>query len=591
MQERDAMSNDGQAAITPVLLDCVDDAILVLRTNLELIYANRAALALASNDHQPIAVEQLDPLALLHPEDHHAALSAIDHCIQDGRTQRRVRLLLPDGERPVEVTLTDHRSTDGIGGIVACFRNLEHEATLEASINRQRHLDARIRTALTDQLTGLPSRRLFLDRLGVALDRAEARGQTVSVFFVDLDGFKAINDALGHSAGDVMLRSTTSNLLAAYERSQDWGRIGGDEFALFVAGHGEDDAVGLAGRIADAIRGTISLGGRPFHTSASIGIAVVQPGSADAETAVRQADIAMYEGKRRRPGSVVPFSPDMERRVVIRADLESQLRSTLIGAGPDVVFQPIFNQTTGAVFAVEALARWHSPTQGPINPDRFIRMAEAMGIIDQLDRHILRKACVGMLNVTDPASGRLVDVSVNSSTIHLVGREVASQILEVLDETGFPPERLILEVTESVAVEDNEQIRDQLRQLRERGVRIAIDDFGTGHSSLAQLEFLEIDILKIDRSFLDGVPESKRRLRYVETIVAMADALHLTVVFEGVERVEQALALTSFGVNLAQGYLFAEPCGANRLARHVERGEQVLRERVMTPSLQLEILS
>ena len=294
---------------------------------------------------------------------------------------------------------------------------------------------------------------------------------------------------------------------------------------------------------------------------------MIPPGAATAETAVRQADIAMYEGKRRRRGSIVSFSPEMEQRVVVQAELESQLRSTLIGSGPDVVFQPIFNQRTGTVYAVEALARWHSPTQGPINPGRFIQMAEAMGVIDQLDRHILRKACRHARPITDPATGRPVDLTVNSSTLHLGGRDVASQILDVLADTGFPAERLILEVTESVAVEDNHDIRDQLRHLRDQGVRIAIDDFGTGHSSLAQLEFLEIDLLKIDRSFLDGVPQSERRLRYVETIVAMAEALHLTVVFEGVEQVEQALALTAFGVDLAQGFLFAEPCAADRLAR------------------------
>ena len=565
--------------VTRLLLDCVDDAILVVTEDLAVRYGNHAALSLVAAPGRTPSIDDLDPLRLVHPDDLAAAGDAVARAVAEGRSVVRIRLRLPMQDRPVEVSLTDHSATPGIDGVVASFRNLEHELELTSALERQRHLDDRIRLALTDELTGLPMRRLFLDRLGASLRDADEQGRSVAVFFVDLDGFKAINDALGHSAGDAMLRSTTRRLLSAHGDIDHWGRIGGDEFVLFVDPCEPAAALELAQRISESLRQSIVLGGRSFYTSAAIGLTVVDQ-VIDAEAAVRRADIAMYQGKRIRRNAVTVFSPDMEQRVVIRAELEHQLRATLTGAGPQVVYQPIVDLRSGRTVAVEALARWHSPTQGSIGPDRFIPMAESMGVIDQLDRHVLRKACRAIAAVREPATDLPLDLTVNASTMHLSNADFALDIMAILHAECFAPSRLILEVTESIAIEDDARLNEQLQILRAAGVRVAIDDFGSGHSSLAQLENLAVDLVKVDRTFLDEVPESGRRLRYIETIIQMANALELRVIFEGIERVEQAQALSHMGVALGQGYLLAEPGGIRDLGERLVHADRVVRHAI-----------
>ena len=473
------------------------------------------------------------------------------------------------------MSLTNHLDTDGVHGVVACFRNLEHEEALRASIERQQQLDQHVQAALTDELTGLPNRRLFLERLERSLTLSDG---SLAVFFVDLDDFKAINDALGHTAGDAMLRSTTSRLLTVSPHPDQWGRIGGDEFVLFLERCDHDDAAVIAQKLCDSLRQPIVLGGRPCYTSASVGVSVIERGSVlSGAEAVRRADIAMYEGKRVKPGLVTSFRPEMEQRVVVRTELEGQLRRSLIGSGPSIVFQPIVDLRTGTTSAVEALARWHSPTQGPIGPDRFVAMAEHLGIVDQLDRHVLRKACREMVDLRDPATGRLLSVTVNISTIHLITDDFARSVLQIVETANFDPARLVLEVTESIGVEYDDALGAELDTLRGEGVRIALDDFGTGHSSLAQLETLAVDYLKVDRSFLSGLFDSQRRLRYLETIVNMAHALELGLVFEGIETAQQAHALLNLGVSQGQGYLMAAPVRSDELIERLERAYGVIK--------------
>ena len=560
------------AAPTVALLDCVEDAIVVIGPQLDVRYANRAAAAMASERDGTSLVGF--GIHLLHPDDAELALDAVHRAINEQHAKVRVRLRLPIGERHVEVSLTNHLGTEGIHGVVACFRTLEHEEALRQSIERQQQLDLHVQAALTDELTGLPNRRLFLERLERSLTMSTDH---LAVFFVDLDDFKAINDALGHTAGDAMLRSTTGRLLTVCPHPDQWGRIGGDEFVLFLEHCDHDRAASTAQLLCDSLRQPIVLGGRPCYTSASVGVAVVEEGSTlSAAEAVRRADIAMYEGKRVKHGLVTPFRTEMEQRVVVRTELEGQLRRSLIGSGPSIVFQPIVDLRTGTATAVETLARWHSPTQGPIGPDRFVAMAEHLGIVDQLDRHVLRKACREMLDMRDPVTGRLLSVTVNISTIHLVTDDFARSILQIVETANFDPARLVLEVTESIGVEYDDALGHELDVLRHEGVRIALDDFGTGHSSLAQLETLAVDYLKVDRSFLSGLFDSQRRLRYLETIVNMADALELGLVFEGIETAEQARALIDLGVTQGQGYLMAAPTRGDELGERLERAHAVI---------------
>ncbi len=546
------------------LIDCVDDAIVVLDAERNIVYANRAARRLTDSDAATLG----EVGALIHPDDTTIAFEALERSMRSTRTVVRIRLVLPDEVRPVEVSLTNHLDTPGINGVVACFRNLTDEAALRESLERQRQLDQHVQIALTDELTGLPNRRLFIERLEQALAAESAR---IAVYFVDLDDFKAINDALGHAAGDAMLRSTARRLLDACNRPDHWGRLGGDEFVLFMDHVDDATTRRLADRLRDCLRQPLVLGGRTCHSTGSVGVVVVDS-NITATEAVRRADIAMYEGKRNARGRVTMFQPEMEARVVVRAELEGQLRGILIGTGPTVVLQPIVEIATGHVVAVEALARWHSPTMGPIPPDRFIAIAEQIGVIEQLDQHVMRKACWMARDIVDPVSGMQPKVTVNISTLHLTRDHFARNVLRIAESTGFDPARLVLEVTESIGVNYDDALAEQFTTLRNEGIEIALDDFGTGQSSLAQLETLAVDYLKVDRSFLIGIAESARRTRYVETIVDMAAALDLKLVFEGVETVEQFRILNALGVGYVQGFLFGQPAGIDAIDDEIMRG-------------------
>lgn len=563
-----------------LLLDCVADSILILSDDLEVHYANRAAHEFIFGSSTPSAGKRIDATSIIHSDDLEAAAIAISQTVDLGTAIVRLRVQLPSGDIPVEVSLTNHKSTPGIDGIVACFRNLEQEEALRDSLERQRQLDQHIMVALTDELTGLPTRRLFLDRLDTCLGDAAEAGKPISIFFIDLDGFKAINDAHGHNAGDGVLRATTKRLLDTHPKIENWGRIGGDEFVLFVERCGPEQAASLALRLSEALRQASVLGGRTFYPSASIGIATTNDSNVTAEIIVRRADIAMYAGKRVGRDSVSTFVPEMEESLVTRTQLERQLKNTLEGSGPDVAFQPIVDLFTGNVFAVEVLARWTSPTQGRINPEDFVQLAEQMGVIDQLDRHVLRKACRAVVDVIDPANGVPIDITVNFSPAHLATPGFTDTVLDILKSERFDATRLIVEVTESLAVEQHELLHDQLTSLHAAGIRVALDDFGTGQSSLAQLENLPVDLVKVDRSFLMDVPESSRRLRYVETIVAMANALELRVIFEGIETPEQARALTELGVSLGQGFLMARPTDQCHLHENIQAASMIVRSTV-----------
>jgi diguanylate cyclase (GGDEF)-like protein len=400
----------------------------------------------------------------------------------------------------------------------------------------------------------------------------------VAVFFVDLDGFRHINDALGHTAGDAMLKATAAALLDAHPNVDNWGRLGGDEFLLYIPGIDEEQTAKIGASLSEAARRTVSLGGRMFVSTVSIGFTVAAVDERiDAYELMQQADIAMHSGKRRLPGLVTRFDPELRREVLRRAELESQLRATLLGTGPGFAVQPIMNVRDRTVFALEALIRFRSPTLGPVRADWCVEIAERAGLIHQLDRHVLRKASQAVVPLTDPANGSPLSLSVNcSSTTNVHGADLATRMLETIDEAGLPPSRLIVEITESAAVAADATLLDELSRLRDAGVRIAIDDFGTGHSSLSQLEEFDVDIVKIDRMFMRDVPESTRRLRYLESITALVNTLGPQLVVEGIERVEQIAPLLDQDVPLMQGYLFSEPVPANDIRANIVQAGEVL---------------
>ena len=428
-----------------------------------------------------------------------------------------------------------------------------------------------VRLALTDHLTGLPNRRLFLDRLTQGIEQSRRDGHPLAVLFIDLDGFKAINDGRGHAAGDGVLKEVARRIERTIERTGSAARLGGDEFVVMLEQCDLARAATSADDIARAIRAPLRFGRRRFYVGATIGVAMVDGAHVDAEELLRQADIAMYRGKREGRNKVVIFEPSMEQAVIARAELEAELRRGIRSRAIYAVFQPVVDLRTGTVTSVEALARWTSATQGPIAPTRFVELAEQMNMVAELDLAMIESSCRLIRNVVDPVTQRPVSLSVNLSPQHLDHLDVVDGLLGVLHDEDFPPARLIVEVTETEAMRDPAGVGNRIRQLREQGIRVAIDDFGTGYSSLAYLEQFPIDYVKIDQRFVEQIEESDRSRSLVESMSRMVHSLGLTAVAEGVETLEQAQTLRAMGFELAQGYYFARPVSADELIEAIAK--------------------
>lgn len=422
------------------------------------------------------------------------------------------------------------------------------------------HTVESVREALTDPLTGLPSRRLLIERLENSIDRCRANGGPLAVLFVDLDGFKAVNDSRGHAAGDALLIEIGKRLEASAREHDTVARFGGDEFIVVLEDADATAASAFASRMVDQIQQGVKVEGRSIFVGVTIGVDIAGPDDdRGAEAMVRRADIAMYRGKADERGGVVFFESTMEEAVVARAELESELRNAIRVGAIGVAFQPVVTMSTGVVHGVEALARWTSVVQGPIAPDRFIAIADRIGMVNELDRMVLRQACEAMPVIDAMSTGEPILLHVNLAAHHLDSADLVEGIVAVLESTGFPAQRLVVEITETAAMRDPLGVTDRLAQLKRLGVRVAIDDFGTGYSSLAYLERYPVDVLKIDRSFVAGLNAEPRSRHLTESMIQLAHSLGLTVVAEGIEETGQAEALQQLGTDFAQGYHFARP--------------------------------
>ncbi|HEX6660010.1 MAG TPA: bifunctional diguanylate cyclase/phosphodiesterase, partial [Ilumatobacter sp.] len=403
-------------------------------------------------------------------------------------------------------------------------------------------------------------------RLTQGIDHSVQHSLSLAVLFIDLDGFKAINDGRGHAAGDGVLKEVARRIERTINRRDSAARLGGDEFVVMLENCDLERAATIADAIATAIRSPLRFGRRRFYVGATVGVAMVDDQPVDAEELLRRADIAMYRGKREGRNKVVIFEPSMERAVIARAELEAELRLGIRSRAIYAVFQPVVDLRTGAVTSVEALARWTSTTQGPIAPTRFVELAEQMNMVAELDLAMIESSCRLIRDVIDPLTQRPVSLSVNLSPQHLDHLDVVDGLLTVLHDEDFPASRLVVEVTETEAMRDPAGVGTRIRELREHGIRVAIDDFGTGYSSLAYLEQFPIDYVKIDRRFVEQIEESDRSRSLVESMSRMVHSLGLTAVAEGVETLEQAQTLREMGFELAQGYYFARPVTADELA-------------------------
>jgi diguanylate cyclase (GGDEF)-like protein len=431
----------------------------------------------------------------------------------------------------------------------------------EVAITRARDITA-LRTAATlDPLTSLVNRTEVTTRIRAAVD---GPGHRAAVLFLDLDQFKFVNDALGHAAGDEFLRVVAARLTDCADPEDTVARFGGDEFlVLRPQCHSLAELEALARRMISIVHRPITINGHSLSLSASVGIALQH---ADSEGApadlVSDADLAMYAAKRTGRNSVAVFSPGLRAAAAARLSLEADLSVALVNGELDCAYQPTIAMDSGRILDVEALLRWNSPTRGSVPPLSFISVAEASGLIRDLGKFVLLRACRQMVAWRSAAAWQDVVIWVNVSGRQLLDPGFVGVVEKVLGESGLPSGNLGLEVTESTFIEDSEMARSTLLQLRTQGVHVAIDDFGTGYSSLAQLEYLPVDVLKIDRQFTAEISTSETRVGLVSAILTLAATMGLRVVVEGVETQQQRELLLELGCRTGQGFLWSKPIPA-----------------------------
>ena len=425
--------------------------------------------------------------------------------------------------------------------------------------------------ATHDDLTALGSRQLFMAKLEDALSSGTA---PFAVTLLDLDGFKDLNDSFGHSTGDRLLRVVGARLHRAARRRDVVARLGGDEFAVLLKDvRDEQHAMALVQQIQAALEQPVELDGRPLPVRASVGVALGHPGSSSAVELVRNADVAMYAAKEAGKGRAAVFEPHMHDRTRERTELSTELAQGIERGELRLVYQPIVDLQSGRMHGVEALVRWHHPSRGPIAPDIFVPIAEAAGLIRPLGRWVLEEAVpqLARWRAEFPDSKPLC-MDVNLSAPQLDDEGLVGEILTLIGSSGIDPTSLVLEITESALMDDIETARRRLAQLSALGVQLALDDFGTGYSSLSYLRLLPITVLKIDKSFAEGVEKADGEPGAVmRSIVSLAASLGMQAVAEGIETDRQAEALRAMGCHLGQGYLYSRPLTAEELSAALHR--------------------
>jgi diguanylate cyclase (GGDEF)-like protein/PAS domain S-box-containing protein len=515
-------------------------------------------------------------LALIHPDEPPRG-AALDRRVREalGPITEELCITTIDG-RERWVVLRAEAAAGPRGSVLIC-------GTLQDVTDRKAREAELSHVALHDKLTGLPNRSLFGDRLNHALMR---RKGAVTVMLVDLDGFKAINDHLGHAAGDALLVTVASRLSGALRPSDTIARLGGDEFSVLLEDAAEGGAVEAATRLLDALAPPVHLEGRSVSVQASVGIAIGPAGSMSADELLRKADAAMYSAKCKGGSRCEVFIPQMDAVDANRLT-KNDLRSVQLGSEMILHYQPLVDLRDGRLSGFEALLRWNHPVRGPIAPDAFIPIAEASGVIIPIGRWVLTEACRQLRAWQgDGSLSSALSMNVNVSSRQLADGHLVEDVARAIDISSVDPRLLTLEITETMIMADEDEVGHRLRELKELGVRISVDDFGTGYSSMGHLERFPVDELKIDRSFVASLGRSGQDSGVALGVLRLARSLRLDVVAEGIERVEQLNELRRAACTTGQGYFFAK-------ALHPMAVESLLSEVTHYPlpeSLQLVLL-
>jgi diguanylate cyclase (GGDEF)-like protein/PAS domain S-box-containing protein len=497
---------------------------------------------------------------VIHPDDRAFAENLLVDVVRTARAQLsgELRARHADGSwRIVETVLTNLLDDAAVGGVVINYRDITVRKALEEQLRHQ---------AFHDALTGLPNRALFADRLGHALSRARRSPQHVAVLFVDLDDFKTVNDSLGHGEGDQLLVAVAQRLQASVRPGDTIARMGGDEFAVLVEDQTDAEApIQVGHRLMESLRAPFERGGKELFVHASVGVAVSASKDQEADELLRDADLSMYMAKTNGKNRLEVFQPSMHTAALARLALKGDLERAMERGEFTVLYQPIMRLGSGQISGVEALLRWQHPRRGVVGPVEFIPLAEETGLIVPLGRWVLEQAC-RQAQAWDALGGVRVTMSVNVSGRQVQEADFVDSVAAVLRETRLEPQRLTLEFTESVLMQDAAMAADKLTELKRLGVRLAIDDFGTGYSSLSYLRRFPMDILKLDGSFVAGMASGSEQAALVRSILKLGETLHLETVAEGIEEPAQLSKLQALGADLGQGYYFARPLQADAVS-------------------------
>lgn len=462
---------------------------------------------------------------------------------------------MPAGKvRRFEMTLRDQRDNPAVGAIVVVGRDITEQLELQERLAEQANVDA---------LTGLPNRRALGDSLARAVARGERHGTTPGFLLLDLDGFKGVNDTLGHPVGDELLIQVGERLAEASRTGELVGRLGGDEFAVVLEDLPSTAAAeNVAERLASVLKVPFDVDGNLLALGCSGGVVTAAVAN-DPDELIRRADIALYEAKNRGRGRVEVFAPEMEELLVGQVRLQREVEAGYKNDEFSLVYQPLLTVDSQDPVGFEALMRWDSPSLGVVAPLTFIPVCERSGLIIALGRWAMEEACTQLAEWQEAAGDPTLSMSVNVSVVQLEDSGFLDDLRAVLAKTGIAPASLQLEVTESVLASQVAELIGRLQEIRDLGVRVALDDFGTGYSSMGQLQALPVDCIKIDRSFIDALnTEGDQAASVVNALVELGRALGLQVIAEGVEELEQLSALVGPQCDLAQGFLLARPMPA-----------------------------